>query len=66
MYARDNDPELLDIGSHVVAINQLVAQLNKVTRETYKPRYQDIDNIATEIRHHSAMIQRICDSVRGL
>ena len=60
------DPALYDVGSHVVELNKLVSELNKVTRETYKPSYASIDNIATEIRHHASMLQRICDGKRGL
>lgn len=61
-----NDPALFDVAAHVVELNKLVADLNKATRQTYKPSYQQIDDLATEIRHHAAMIQRICDGLRGV
>lgn len=63
MEVRKNDPDLLDVGSHVVEINRLVVQLNKLVRQTYKPEWSDIDATATEIRHCCSMIQRIVDRV---
>ena len=50
-----------DVGVHVVEINKLVNELNRVTRQTFKPDYEAIDNISTEIKHHALMLQRICD-----
>ena len=66
MDIRERDPALFDVGAHVVEINKLITELNKVTRQTFKPDYTTIDNLATEIRHHAAMIQRVCDGLRGL
>jgi hypothetical protein len=66
MDLRNADPALFDVATHVVELNKLITELNKVTRQTYKPSYQTIDNLATEIRHHAAMLQRICDGLRGL
>jgi hypothetical protein len=63
MYVRQNDPDLLDVGSHIVEMNKLMTQLNKLTRETYKPAWSDIDAAASELRHHCSMIQRIVDRV---
>ena len=63
MYVRQGDPDLLDVGTHVVEINKLVTELNKLVRQTYKPVWSDIDATATELRHHCSMIQRIVDRV---
>lgn len=63
MYERKGDPDLLDVGTHVVEINKLVTELNKLVRQTYKPIWSDIDATATELRHHCSMIQRIVDRV---
>lgn len=56
---RNTDPMLFDLGSHVVQMNRLMTELNRLSRNAYKPNWQDIDGVATEIRHHCAMIQRI-------
>ena len=66
MDLKERDSALFDVGAHVVELNKLITELNKVTRQTYKPSYQSIDNLATEIRHHAAMLQRICDGLRSL
>lgn len=66
MDLRKVDAALYDVGAHFVEMNKLITELNKVARQTYKPSYQSIDNLATEIRHHAAMLQRICDGLRGL
>lgn len=63
MYEKQNDPDFLDVGSHVVEINKLVTELNKLVRQTYKPEWSDIDAAVTELRHHCSMIQRIVDRV---
>ena len=63
MYVRQGDPDLLDVGTHVVEINKLVTELNKLVRQTYKPQWSDIDATATELRHHCSMIQPIVDRV---
>jgi hypothetical protein len=66
MDMKERDPALFDVGAHVVALNQLLTELNKVTRQTYKPDYASIDNLATDIKHHASMIQQLCDGLRGL
>lgn len=66
MDLRKVDVALYDVGAHVVEMNKLITELNKVARQTYKPDYATIDNLATEIRQHAAMLQRICDGLRGL
>lgn len=63
MYVRQGDPDLLELGTHVVEINKLVTELNILVRQTYKPQWSDIDATATELRHHCSMIQRIVDRV---
>ena len=55
------DQLTFEIGQHVVEINKLVNELNREARNSYKPNYEALDNIATEIKHHAIMIQRICD-----
>lgn len=57
------DPMIYDVGSHVVAMNKLMIQLNSLNRSSYKPNWDDIDGVVTEIRHHCSMIQRIVDMV---
>lgn len=63
MEVKKYDPDMLDVGTHVVEINRLVNQLNRLVRQTYKPEWSDIDATATELRHHCSMIQRIVDRV---
>lgn len=53
-----------DFGTHVVAINLLVAQLNKASRQTYKPDVMAIDNVITKLKHHCSMIQRLIDEAK--
>ena len=53
------DPMLFDLGNHVVQMNKLMTELNRLSRNSYKPNWDDRDGVATEIRHHCAMIQRI-------
>jgi hypothetical protein len=57
------DPMIYDIGGHVVEMNKLMTELNRLSRNSYKPNWSDIDGVATELRHHCAMIQRIVDMV---
>ncbi len=57
------DPMLFDVGSHVVQMNKLMTDLNRLCRNAYKPNWEDIDGVATELRHHCSMIQRIVDMV---
>ena len=60
---RNTDPMLFDLGSHVVQMNRLMTELNRLSRTAYTPNWDDIDGVATEIRHHCSMIQRIVDEV---
>jgi len=55
---------LFDLGNHVVQMNKLMTELNRLSRNSYKPNWDDIDGVATELRHHCAMIQRIVDEVK--
>ena len=57
------DPMLFDLGNHVVQMNKLMTELNRLIRQTYKPQWSDIDAVATELRHHCSMIQRVVDRV---
>lgn len=57
------DPMLFDLSNHVVQMNKLMTELNRLSRNSYKPIWADIDGVATEIRHHCSMIQRIVDQV---
>ena len=57
------DPMLFDLGNHVVQMNKLMTELNRLSRNSYKPDWSDIDGVATELRHHCSMIQRIVDMV---
>jgi hypothetical protein len=57
------DPMLFDLGNHVVQMNKLMTELNRLSRNSYKPDWTEIDGVATELRHHCSMIQRIVDMV---
>jgi hypothetical protein len=46
-----------DLGGHVVALNSLMTQLNKEARQTYKPNYQAIANIANSMKMHATVIE---------
>ena len=60
---KDIDPMLFDVGSHIVQMNKLMTDLNRLCRNSYKPNWDDIDGVASELRHHCSMIQRIVDMV---
>jgi len=57
------DPMLFDLGNHIVQMNKLMTELNRLSRNSYKPDWTEIDGVATELRHHCSMIQRIVDMV---
>jgi len=51
--------------AEIVSLDRLdySGNLNRLSRNAYKPNWDDIDGVATEIRHHCSMIQRIVDEV---
>lgn len=45
-----------DLSSYVVALNQLVTELNKNARKTFQPDVEEITRIASEIKSNAEMI----------
>lgn len=62
----DVDPLTYEIGQHVVEINKLVNELNRVARQGHKPNYALMDDLATAIKSETTMIQWICDKRRDV
>ena len=48
-----------DLSGHVVALNSLIAELNKEARQTFKPNYQEIANIAHSIKMHISVVENM-------
>ena len=46
-----------NIGSHVVALNNLMTELNKESRQTFKPDLVAIQRIMAKIKHHATEIE---------
>lgn len=48
-----------DLSGHLVAMNQLFTDLNRLTRQTYKPDYQAIASIASQIKMHISVVETL-------
>jgi hypothetical protein len=48
-----------DLSGHLVAVNQLLIQLNQLARQTYKPNYATIASVASQIKMHVSVIEGI-------
>jgi hypothetical protein len=48
-----------DLSGHLVAMNQLFTDLNRLTRQTYKPNYQAIVSIASQIKMHISVVETL-------
>ena len=46
------------IGFYVVSLNQLIAELNKVTRVTFNPNTEEIIRIAKTIEANAELIRK--------
>ena len=46
-----------DMSGHIVAINQLFIDLSRLTRQTYKPDYQAIASVASQIKMHISVVE---------
>ena len=50
----DNQP---DLSMHVVALNRLMTDLNRETRQTFKPNLDVIVSLAAQMRMHTSVIE---------
>lgn len=48
-----------DLSGHLVAMNQLFTELSRLTRQTYKPDYQAIASIASQIKMHISVVETL-------
>jgi hypothetical protein len=51
--------DAVDLSGHLVAMNQLFTELSRLTRQTYKPDYQAIASIASQIKMHISVVETL-------
>lgn len=51
----------MDISEKVVAINQLVSKLNRLTRETFGINTEEVKKVIAEITEISSQIQKLME-----
>lgn len=52
---------MTDISEKVVAINQLVSKLNRLTRETFGLNTEEVKKVVAELAENSNEIQRLME-----